>query len=34
MFADSLWHRSLALHMSKPDKNDASEGLILGHEVL
>ena len=33
-FADSLWHGNLALHMPKPDKNDASNGLILGHEVL
>ena len=33
-FADSLWHGSLALYMPKPDKNDASNGLILGHEVL
>ena len=28
-FADSLWHGSLALYMPKPDKNDASNGLII-----
>ena len=33
-FAESLWHGSLALYMLKPDKNDVSNGLILGHEVL
>ena len=34
MFAESQWHGSLALYMPKPDKNDASNGLILGYEVL
>ena len=33
-FADSLWHGSLPIIMPKPDKNDASKGLILGHKVL
>ena len=33
-FADLLWHGSLVLYMPKPDKNDASNGLILGHELL
>ena len=33
-FADSLWQGSLALYMPKPYKNNASNGLILGHEVL
>ena len=31
-FANLLWHGSLALIMPKPDKNDASNGLILGHD--
>ena len=34
MFADSLWHGNQVLHIPKPDKNDASNGLILGHEEL
>ena len=33
-FADSLWHGSLALSMPKPNKKNASDGFILGHEVL
>ena len=33
-FANSLWHGSLVLYMHKADKNHASNGLILGHEVL
>ena len=33
-FAESLWHGSLLLYMPKPDENNASNGLILGHEVL
>ena len=33
-FADSLWHESLVLYMPKRDKNDASNSLIIGHEVL
>ena len=33
-FADSLWHGSLALYLPKPDKKDASNGLILDHKVL
>ena len=32
--ADSLRHGSLALNRPKPDKNYASNSLILGHEVL
>ena len=27
-FADSLWLGNLALYMPKPDKNNASNGLI------
>ena len=34
MFPDLLLYGSLVLYMPKPDKNDASNGLILGHEVL
>ena len=33
-YADSLWHGSLALYMTKLDKNNAPDGLILDHEVL
>ena len=32
--ANLLWHGSLALYLPKPDKKDASNGLILGHKVL